>query len=336
MAGLIAVAPVLALLAQSTPYVLDVGIGPHTVSGRVVSASGALPAKLQVWVHYPKERGSSGAGGPLQPGGRFVVAGLSNGTYVLTVQPAVDGPDDRPSGYERGSTVVTVRDGNVDGVVINTSRGKTVAGRVRFEESGAGAARPEVLIHATLATTEWEGPSDSTRMREDGTFEIPDLNGPRIFRFGLISKPGAYWMPRKVLLDGRDITNVPVDFSTEGWTSLEIVFTQGWTGIVGRVEDVAGLPVSACVVMLPEDDDVRRGWSTAVGTAETDGRGRFYFSNMPAGDYFIAAHEADSCPPAYEVAASQRDIPRGATRTSVAEGATVRVIVTAATSSSRP
>jgi len=288
-------------------------------------------------VHYPAEGGTRGASCEPGPDGQFVAHGLASGTYVFSLEPAVDGSDDHPSGFERGSTVVTVRDGDIDGVVITAAAGTTLRGRIRFDETRPGATRPEnVVVHAALAKTEWAGPFDSASMREDGTFEIPDVHGPRVFKFGWSAAPGTYWSPRKVLLDGRDITNVPVDFSTERWTSLEVVFTQGWTGIVGRVEDVAGLPVSACVVMLPEDLELRRGWSTAVGTAETDGRGRFYFGNVPAGDYFIAAHEADSCPPAHEVAARERDVPRGATRTSVAEGATVRVIVTAATRSSRP
>ena len=342
MAGLIAVAGLLALLAQDRALTahadtLNLGLGPHTVTGRVVTASGSIPPKLQVMIHYPTERGASGSGCELKPDGRFVAHGLGNGTYVFSLEPVSDGPLDHPSGFESGSTVVTVRDSDIDDVVITAAAGTTVRGSVRFDETRPGAMRPEnVVVHAALAKTEWAGPFDSAPVREDGTFEIPDVHGPRVFKFGWTATPGTYWTPRKVLLDGREITNVPVDFSTEKWTSLEIVFTQGWTGIIGRVEDIAGLPVSACVVMLPEDPDLRRGWSTAVGTAESDGRGRFYFSNMPAGDYFLLAHEAETCPPAHEVVASARDVPRAATRASVAEGATVRVVLTAATRSSRP
>ncbi len=336
-----AVAPLVALLAQGVaPEPIpehDIGLGPHTVTGRVITASGTIPAKLHVMVFYPTENGASGVGCKLAADGRFVAHGLRSGTYLFSLEPLHDGPLDVPAGFERGSTVVTVRDADVAGVVINATSGVTLRGRVRFDETRPGAPRPEsVVVHAALAKTEWAGAYDSATMREDGTFEIPDVHGPRVFRFGWSGTPGTYWTPRRVLLDGRDITNVPVDFATERWTSLEVVFTQGWTGIVGRVEDIAGLPVSACVAMVPEDPDLRRGWSTAVGAAESDGRGRFYFSNVPAGDYFIVAHEADSCPAAHEVAVSVRDVPRTATRASVTEGSTVRVVVRASSKSARP
>jgi hypothetical protein len=115
-----------------------------------------------------------------------------------------------------------------------------------------------------------------------------------------------------------------------------VVFRQQASAIVGRVEDVAGLPASACVAMLPDDADLQRGWSTAVGTAEADQRGRFYFTNMPPGDYFLAALDGDSCPTPDVLIGNAREIARRATHATVTDGATVHVVVTTSTRAPQP
>ena len=338
MASLIGPSSLTLLLAIGTTQPTASVSGPFTISGRLVYSSGPIPAKLNVMVHTPTPDGSEGQSCERTTDGQFTAGGLRPGTYLLEATPSLDGPDDRGLGYERGFAVVTIKDADVSGVVITTAPGVTVRGRVRFDQAQPESSRPTlIVVQALLAVTDWPGPSESANVSEDGTFELHDVGGPRVFRFGLqLADRRSYRIPGPVLLDGRDITNVPVDFSREPAGDLVVDFRPHGSAILGRIEDVAGLPTTGCVAMLPEDPDLQRGWSTAVGTMETGARGRFYFTNMPAGDYLLAALDSESCPTPDVLVGNAREIARRATRATVTEGATVHVVVTTATVGPQP
>jgi hypothetical protein len=324
---------ILLALGASQPFATPT----FTITGKVVHSNGPIPAKLTVMVHTPTPHGGESESCERRPDGQFTARGLRPGSYLLEATPSKDGPHDHGLGYERGFAVVTIKDADVSGVVITTAPGVTVRGRVRFDESRPGASRPEILVYAALAAAEWQGPSEWARVSDGGTFELHDVQGPRVFRSGYGFGPaGSPWYPGAILLDGRDITNVPVDFSREPGRDLVVVFRQHASAIVGRVEDVAGLPTSGCVAMLPQDADLQHGWSTAVGTAESDQRGRFYFTSMPAGDYLVAALDGADCPTPNVLIGNARDIARRATRATVTDGATVHVVVTTSTTAPQP
>jgi hypothetical protein len=338
MAGLIGASSLAIALMLGAGQPAAPPAGTFTITGRVVHSSGPVPAKLTVMVNTPTSHGSTGESCERTPDGQFTARGLRPGTYLLEATPSLDGPDDHGTGYERGFAVVNVKDADVSGVIITTARGVTVRGRVRFDESRPGSARPPlIVVHAALAVTEWQGPGESGNVSEDGTFELHDVRGPRIFRFGWqLADRRSYWIPGPILLDGQDITNVPVDFSREPAGDLVVVFKQKASAIVGRLEDIAGLPASGCVAMLPEDPDLQRGWSTAVGAMEVGARGRFYFTNMPPGEYFLAALDGESCPTPNLLIGNAREIARRATRVMVTDGATIHAVVTTSTATPQP
>ena len=310
----------------------------YTVSGRVVFSTGVLPPTLTVMIHKPTPTGSEGRSCDLSPDSRFVARDLTPGTYILEAGPMAD-PAGHPPGVPRGFAVVTIRDADVDGVVIDAAPGATVRGRVRFDEARGSSSRPSpVNVQAMLALTDWHGPAETALMADDGTFELRDLRGPRVIRVGYgLAADGNPWWFSQVLLGERDITNEAVDFSAAPAGDLVLVFTQRPSAVVGRVEDVAGLPMSgACVVLLPEDADLQVGWSTAVGAREADQRGRFYFTSMPPGEYHLAAYEAARCPTAGEVLDLADDIERVGTTVQIGESAVARVILPGASRPLRP
>ena len=294
---------------------------------------------MALMIHSPTRDGSSGHSVEMTPDGRFTVPGLDAGSYVLVAGPSADGPEDRPVGYERGFATVTIDDADVDDLVITTAPGATVRGRIRFDEAQPGAPRPDtIVVHAALAAAEWMGPSESAPVAADGTFVLHDLVGPRIFRTGWgATRMRSWWAPGPVLLDGRDITNEPIYPGQEPVGEVVVVFTQDPSTIIGRVEDVAGLTIpGACVALLPEEAALRRGWSTAVGVAEADRRGRFYFTALPPGDYLVAAIDAAECPSPAAIIVQASALARGATRVTVTQGLTARVLVTTRTPPSIP
>ena len=267
------------------------------------------------------------------PDGRFSARDLGPGTYLVAAGPAAE-PIASDERVERGHVLVTIRDSDVSDVVLPTARGVTVRGRVRFEGAASGTTRPPgMAVRAPLAVTERSGPAISAAVDADGAFAFHAVHGPRIVRADHVTDPdGTTWWFSGVTLDGRDVTNEAIDFSQAAAGTLVVEFSPRPAAIVGRVEDIAGLPVSgACVVLLPENRDLRRGWSTAVDTFVTDRRSRFYFVGVPAGEYLAAAYEQPDCPDRAQLAGTGDDLDRGATRIEVRAGTTARVLVTTTT-----
>ena len=84
------------------------------------------------------------------------------------------------------------------------------------------------------------------------------------------------WHPGQILLRGRDITNVPVEFENEPDANLEVVFTQHYSGLIGRVVDQAGLPSPRRTRSFSSDQELWQPWSTTTNVARTDDNGRFW------------------------------------------------------------
>lgn len=334
MAGLIAAITLLASVALAAAQ--DVTSRTFTVSGRIVSTDGTVPAGLSVMVFQPAEDGSSGASCELDSQGHFRSDGLPPGTYILSAAPRASDLGN-PAAGERGYAAITITDADIVEVVITTARGATVRGRVQFGDAETGSRPKQIVVHASLAITEWLGPFESATVADDGTFELPDVRGPRIVRIGWLGMAdGARWWFASAHWNGRDVTNEPVDFFREAAGELTVVFSQRPTAIVGTLEDVAGIPMAgACVMMLPDNRDLHRGWSTAVGTATTDRRGRFHFTGMPPGEYRVEG-VARACPDRMSLLAGADVVMRNATAVTVAAQRVARVIVTGEMSSSRP
>lgn len=212
----------------------------------------------------------------------------------------------------------------------------SIAGRVRFGPSPRPSQPNRMVVQAALALTDALGSSEEAVVADDGTFELKDVAGPRIVRVGGQGPEDGQWWFESVLWNGRDVTNEPVDFSREPHGELVVVMSARPTAIVGSVEDIAGIPMTgACVVMLPDDADLMRGWSTAVAATTADRRGRFYFTGMPPGDYRIEGLGRE-CPDVMEIIDNADVLKRRATAVSVGAGKIARIVVTGETFDARP
>jgi hypothetical protein len=122
----------------------------------------------------------------------------------------------------------------------------------------------------------------------DWTFELTGVAGSVLFRIGKLP-PG--WMLKSVLLDGRDITDAPLDIhGTEEVSGLEVVVTDRTTEINGKVTDIKGEPVHEYSVVAFAEDASRWAWpSRFITTARPDQAGGFRITNLPAAKYLVVA-----------------------------------------------
>jgi hypothetical protein len=98
-------------------------------------------------------------------------------------------------------------------------------------------------------------------------------------------------MLKSVLLDGRDITDTPIDIKGSGDVDgLQVVITNRVTEVSGAVSDAKGHPVREYAVVVFADEAARWKWpSRFLATARPDQQGRFKIANLPPGRYLAVA-----------------------------------------------
>lgn len=285
-AGAVALMAVISVLvAASTPRHLPafpVGV----IAGRIVDPHGLRPAGavLRLWRHREPYAETAIVVEPAADGS-FLTPYLPAGPYVIELirTPAAGTADN-----VIGLAVVGLVDTDVRGVSIEVRPDTALVGRFRMLSDDPGAAWPaSVAVAAYLA---FDGHDPRVPMYADGagsgTFVLRNAFGPRTLRVYYFS---TTWRPLRILLDGRDVTNVPVDYSRHGGARLEVVLTQHPARITGTVVDHRGRPVPrAWITVTGTDAAARQAWSWSSDATLADDSGAFAIV-MPPGDYRVAA-----------------------------------------------
>ncbi len=137
-----------------------------------------------------------------------------------------------------------------------------------------------------------DGPSlggGSVSTKDDGTFELKGLTGPRLIRVGN-APPG--WTLKSVKLNGTDITDAGTEFKTGETTSgLEVELTNKATAVNGSVtaSDGALLKDYTVVIFSETPEHWRLPMTRWVMGTRPDQDGRFKVQNLPAGAYLAVA-----------------------------------------------
>jgi hypothetical protein len=115
---------------------------------------------------------------------------------------------------EFAAQYVVVNGTNIDGLVLRTSAGSAMSGRVTFE--GDNPPRPHDIGLRPVAVEPGlnprledvgpfgAGPAGFADVNDDWTFEIAGISGSR--RLHLINRPGG-WALKAIYLDGADVTD---------------------------------------------------------------------------------------------------------------------------------
>jgi protocatechuate 3,4-dioxygenase beta subunit len=300
---------------QNTDFAL-VPVRLVRISGTVISSEGrplegvmvsAMPRSASVGsIVFP-----SGGAGRTDKSGNFTLNGVAPGDYTLTARGTTTieerrGDGDRmvftvrtmgPGGgggdgtAESGSVPLSVSGEDMSNVMIVTSKGTTVSGKVVFE----GGSKPTSnTLRISAASAEADGPlgmlGGSSSVTAEGTFEIKGLSGQRIFRLANVP---AGWLLKAVRVNGTDITDHGIDIRPgEPLTGIEVVLTSKGTEVTGAVKAGNDPARDYTVVIFSEDQDKWTAPMTRhVASARPNQDGRFQVKNLPAGSYYAVALE---------------------------------------------
>jgi hypothetical protein len=269
------------------------------ISGIVIDSQGTPASGGRVIL-----RSGEGAGiqavvsaSPVQGDGGFTLSSVPPGEHALEVLLAGRGRAARP---EFARMPLTASGADITALVITTTSGASAKGKVTFEGGPRGENEDsEIAVvpspvdqQATRLGARFGGRQASGRVDEENTFQLGGLFGRIVFR---VSVQGvSEWALKSVRLDGRDVTDTPIDFAgTESLSGLEIIITNRATEVVGTVRDSRGDPLTDfVVVLLPLDLPDGSLQTRFVRSARPDQEGRFRIKGLPGGRYVAAAVEA--------------------------------------------
>ncbi len=236
--------------AQGTDFAL-LPVRFAKITGTVISSDGK-PTEGAIVSAVPRTGGDVvfGPGGSARTdkNGNFTLSHVTPGDYTLQTRALqimtssdggnsmvftmtrVVGPEGgNGSEPESGAVPVSVSGEDLSNVIIVTTKGSTLSGRLTFE-GGKPASAGNVRIMA-MPLDSGDGPSfgggAGVAKPEDGSFELKGLTGARAFR--ALGLP-AGWSVKSVTLNGQDVTDTGVEFrGGEAVTGLEIVVTSKTT-----------------------------------------------------------------------------------------------------------
>jgi Carboxypeptidase regulatory-like domain len=265
------------------------------ISGMALDAAGAPVERAEINLVAVGKSVLSSHGIETLPGGYFVARAVTPGDYAIQVEIGSRyNPEDKRE-RELGYLPIRVDAGDVEGVVVTTTRLARVAGRIVFED-GAPAGSESIRVAATPPATVGRissGPSPTAEVRADSTFELTGLFGPQIIT---IAGQPREWIVKSVTYRGDDVTDVPIEFKTRtDPAALEITMTKRGAIVSGRLLDAAGNGTEAGYVLLISADPARRrsGFGiVATATPKTDGA--FTLGPVRHGEYVVLAASGEA------------------------------------------
>jgi len=259
------------------------------------------------------------------PDGKFVFTGVAPGQYTINArassQPMGAGAngmgDGTMSGRANGpgragggpinlnlwATAEIAVDGqNVSGVALSLQPGMTVSGHLAFEgtrtapagdlsramlilvpSNPGGGAR--VVMFGGGAGGPNNGPVDST-----GKFSLTGITPGRYTVIAQFNSPEAAWTLKSAIFKGRDALDFPLEIApNEEITNAVVTFTDQTQTISGKLSDASGRPApDFTIVVFPSDKSL---WTSSrrIKTTRPGTDGKYTITDLPAGDYRIAA-----------------------------------------------
>jgi hypothetical protein len=98
------------------------------------------------------------------------------------------------------------------------------------------------------------------------------------------------WTMKSVYVDGRDVTDMPLEVKADNIGGINVIFTDKISSVTGAVRDARGNGVgNVSIIAFPSDPRLWMPQSRHILTARTDAAGTYRLSAVPPGDYLVVA-----------------------------------------------
>jgi hypothetical protein len=257
------------------------------ISGRIVDAATGATSHDQVMVMVsPKEPGPLALGGwsgNTRPG-TFDFAYYAPGVYIVHAAslPVRGAAGIVASTIAAGQTTVTITNADLDNVLIRLSPGLEIVGHV-------SASAPRMTVR--LRPLDGVSSAGMAELQPGGAFVMHHVE-PVIYRVEVANLPAGMYL-KSARFGERDVTRAPLDLSSGATGRLDIVLAPNAPDIAGIVHDPTGAAMPAIAVTLwnPRIPSDPLAAADFAQTATTDALGQFKFTNLPPGEYRVAAWE---------------------------------------------
>ena len=254
----------------------------YRIRGRLIdAATGAAPqGRVQVSIHPqspPFSRLASGSG-RMGPQGAFDYAFFAPGVYIVDAQPML-----APSGVEppvglTGRQTVTVTNADVD-MVLRLTPALEITGTV-------APGGPGRISLTTLDGISFPGMAE---LQPDGGFAVHSLV-PAVYRVRPMGLPEGTYI-KSIHYGDLDITEGPLDLTSGVKGRLNIQLAPNAASITGSVRDANGVALPDVTVTLWKPGIPASAAADFSQMAISGADGKFEFTNLPPGEYRVAAWE---------------------------------------------
>ncbi len=208
---------------------------------------------------------------PVRPDGRFDIAGVTPGSYLLSTDYWED------NRRYTARIPLEVGGGDIDGITVQLTEGFTIQGVVRVE-SKDGVVPPRNQFTVSLRSSEPIAGGGRMVWGADGTtFTLSDLT-PGSYRLESFSN-SAFFIKRATF-NGRDISREDVAI-TQPSGVVELVLSDEGGTVEVQLEDRDGKPAVGWAMLVEEGRTPR--------TSRSDAKGHVRFPSIAPGNYMIYA-----------------------------------------------